>query len=101
MAKHKNGSSKARKDRLTAYKAENRSQKNRTRKLKAHTKRHPEDNQAASALKRGVVVYRRQKPLSKKWSPVMINYAHTLRVLGYNGNLAIAKKKRSDERASK
>jgi hypothetical protein len=93
----KKGSSKHRKDRLTAYKAENRSQKNRTRKLQAHVKRNPEDAQAISALKKGVVVYRRKKPRNNKtWSPSTKAYAQTLKFLGYNGNLAIAKEKRQD-----
>jgi len=100
MAKGKS-SSKARKERLTVYKIENRSQKNRTRKLKAHVKRHPEDAKAISALKKGVVVYRRRKPRAKKWSPGAKLYAHQLRLLGYNGNLAIAKEKRNASSPSK
>lgn len=97
----KKSSSKARKDRLTAYKVENRSLKNRTRKLEAHIKRHPNDASGKAALKKGLVVYGRKNPYSKKWSPMTIEYAHTLRLLGYNGNLAIVKAKRVDERLMK
>lgn len=44
-----------------AYKATNRYDKNRKRRLDRHLKAHPNDKQAEKARK-GVITYRRQKP---------------------------------------
>jgi len=99
MPKHKTTSSKRRKERLGAYALEGRSLKNRQRNIKKHIKAHPEDAQAISALKKGLVSYRRKKPHNNKmWSSVTKDYAHQLRLAGLNGNLAIAKEKQRDAR---
>lgn len=58
------------------YKTSNQYTKNRERRLKRHLKDHPNDGAAKKAV--GNIKYRRQKPLSKKWSRGEINLLATL-----------------------
>lgn len=82
MAKKKTGTTQK------AYVSENRYIRNRTRKLTAHCKRHPEDAQAAAALKKGLT-YARKAPHNKVWSPAKKELAHMVRLLGGNGHSVI------------
>lgn len=64
-----------------AYVTENRYVKNRTRKLKAHIERNPNDTVASKALEAGIT-YRRKAPNNTKtWNKRSKWLAHMTRVL--------------------
>ena len=84
-----------------AYQTGNRSQVNRTKKLERHCKKFPDDKQAAAALKKGVVQYRRQTPSNKIWSTGTKMYAEQLRRTGSKGHLAIMSKDEFEKRYKK
>lgn len=73
-------------------KNENRSVKNRTRKLKKHLEKQPNDKQAQSALDSGLR-YRRKTPNKKVWTPQQKWYAEMLSSVGLNGNIALNENK--------
>ena len=92
---NKKGSSKGRKAQLGAYKLEGRSLKNRTLRLKAYSKRNPFDQQAQSALDKGLVEYRRKRPMNPVWTPPKIRYAQMIAFVGGNGHDALKQKTHS------
>lgn len=71
------------------YASENRSLKNRMKKLQRHIKKFPDDEQAIKALSKGLVSYRRKKPRNRVWNSEKRALAHLLRTIGQNGNLVL------------
>lgn len=71
------------------YKIDNRSQKNRTERLKRHVNNNPNDEQAEAVLKKGVVEYRRKKPMAKKWTPSMRRMASLAKQAGMKGDVVL------------
>lgn len=88
MAKGK-ASSKHQNALYQQYKIDNRSQKNRTERLKRHVNKHPNDDQAAKVLSKGVVEYRRKKPMTKKWSSPMRHMAQIVKQAGLKGDIVL------------
>lgn len=90
MAKKKTGTTQK------AYEMENRSVKNRTRKLQKHLKNFPNDKQSADALKRGLK-YGRKKPLNSIWKSSTKEYAHVLRKFFKESGMNALPRRRSSE----
>lgn len=88
----KKGSSKAQQARYSSYGNEGRAQKNRTKRLERHVKNHPEDTQAASALKKGLADYRRYASKNGHWTATNRFYAQLFTKAGLKGNEALPKK---------
>lgn len=81
--KKPNAGQKKVKGQYSMYANQGRYQSNRKRRLQRHLKSHPTDAVAKDAV--GKIKYRRKAPNQRVWSSGTIEFAHTLRVLGYNG----------------
>ena len=95
MAEHGHKTNKNRKyDRnrkgsAKVYATQGRLAKNKARRLARHCANQPNDKQAAKVRDSSEARPIRKAPQSKTWRPSTIEFAHTLRQVGLNGNYAL------------